>query len=109
MITKDVVEVGGKLYNLQHPGNREWIKLKQRLVNPDKKQFELELLLDYCFEHVVFPDDGPKINIDSISLEELEVWEEILPAFLRGKLAADQKGKIPQIKLESVDTNKGSK
>ena len=45
-------------------------------------------MLDYCFEHVVFPEKGDKLTIDTCDLEELEVWQEILPVFLRGKLEA---------------------
>lgn len=95
-IIKDVVEVGGKLYNLQHPGNREWIKLQQRLYNNKTGEINLELLLDYCFEHVVFPDQGPQLTLDDISLSDLEVWGACLPDFLRGQLKTDGKGKIPE-------------
>lgn len=95
-IIKDVVEVSGKLYNLQHPGNREWIKLQQRLYNNKTGEINLELLLDYCFEHVVFPDNGPQLKLDDISLSDLEVWGALLPDFLRGQFASNSARKVPE-------------
>ena len=107
-LIKDIVEVGGKLYNLQHPGNREYIKLQQKLYDNKTGQVHLELLLDYCFEHVVFPDQGSKITLDTISLDELEVWGDILPSFLRGKLATGKR-EIQENKSGPVPIKTGSK
>ena len=42
----EIVEVNGKHYKLQHPGNRAWLKLKQSLVNITTKEFDFEKLLD---------------------------------------------------------------
>lgn len=83
----EIVEVNGKLYKLQHPGNRAWLKLKQSLVNITTKEFDFEKLLDYAFEYCVFPvDHNFEPTIDNISLSESEVWEVILPNFFRGKV-----------------------
>jgi hypothetical protein len=83
----ETVEVNGKLYKLQHPGNRAWLKLKQSLVNITTKEFDFEKLLDYAFENCVFPDGHTfEPTIDNISLSESEVWEVILPNFFRGKV-----------------------
>ena len=83
----ELVEVGGLLYKLQHPGKRAWLKLKQTLVNISTKEFDFEKLLDYAFEHCVFPEGHSfEPNIDNISLPESEVWEVILPNFFRGKV-----------------------
>jgi hypothetical protein len=85
MLIQKVV-INGKVYSLQHPGNREWIKLKGTIYNVQKDQINSENLLDYCFEHVVFPEKGEKITLDNCEIRELEVWQEILPSFLRGRL-----------------------
>jgi len=87
MITNKIV-VNSKVFKLQHPGNREWLKLQASLYNPKTDQFNLETMLDYCFENVVFPEQGNKLNLDEISLDDLEVWQAILPRFLRGQLEA---------------------
>jgi hypothetical protein len=86
MITQKVV-INGKVYKLQHPGNREWLKLQASLYNPKTDTFNLETMLDYCFENVVFPETGNKLSLDDESLlSDLEVWQTVLPSFLRGKL-----------------------
>lgn len=86
MIVNRIV-INGKVYKLQHPGNREWLKLKKTLLDVRTAQVDMAPLLDYCFEHVVFPEQGDKLNLDTIDLQELEeVWAEILPSFLRGQL-----------------------
>jgi|GEM_PF-2423016 len=83
------IVVNGKVYKLQHPGNREWIKLQGQLYDPQNKAFNMEKLLDYAFEHVVIPRDGKKLDLDSIDILELsEVWQIILPRFFTGQLDA---------------------
>jgi len=93
MIKSETIEVNEKIYTLQHPGNREWLKLKKELIVVNGTgQITLDNLpmLDYCFEHVVFPDEGPKLSVDTIDLEELEeVWIKILPPFLRGQAISE--------------------
>ena len=79
------------LYALQHPGNREWVKLQSKLMDANTGRVNLEELLDYCFEHVVFPDQGSKLTLENITLKEVEVWQIILPGFLRGELHGDYK------------------
>lgn len=86
-IFKQEVEVNGRKYILQHPGNREWIKLKSQINKMDADIFDWEALLDYCFNHVVFPVEGERLTLDTVDPEELEeVWQIILPRFLRRKL-----------------------
>ena len=87
MITNKVV-INGKVYKLQHPGNREWLKLQASLYNPKNDTFNLETMLDYSFENVVFPETGGKLDLDTIDLADLEVWQTVLPRFLRGQLEA---------------------
>jgi len=83
----NIIEVNGKTYTLQHPGLREWVKLQSDMVNVVTKKLDMEKLMDYCFEHVVFPEDGEKISLDTVDIDEYtEVWQDILPRFLRGKL-----------------------
>jgi len=91
MVRKETIEVNGKLYELQHPGAREWLKLKQEvfaLGTGGHMSIDIVKLLDYCFEHVVFPSEGPKLSVDTDSMEFIEeveeVWSVVLPQFLRG-------------------------
>jgi len=82
------IEVNKKKYKLQHPGNREWIKLKKDFFSVSGKGeaiIDMEKILDYCFEHVVFPEEGQKLSLDTVDLLELEgVWSNLLIRFLRG-------------------------
>jgi hypothetical protein len=83
----DIVEVGGLKYKLQHPGNRAWIKLKPSLINMTTREFNLEKLMDYAFEHCVFPEGHSfEPTIDNIDLKDSETWEVLLPNFFRGKI-----------------------
>ena len=87
MLLSEQIEVNGKLYKLQHPGNREWLRLKQSIFNVKENTINLEKLLDYAFEHVVFADGHNfKPTLDDISPEESEAWEVILPNYFRGKV-----------------------
>lgn len=87
MKKKEKIVVNGRAYNLQHPGNREWLNLKGTLYSIAKGCMDVVPLLDYCFEHVVFPVEGKKLNLDDVDLTELEeVWTIVLPRFLRGEL-----------------------
>ena len=87
-VPNNKVVINGKIYKLQHPGNREWLKIKESMYSVQKDHLEMIPMLDYCFEHVVFPDKGEKITLDDCNIEELEVWQTILPSFLRGQLEA---------------------
>ena|SRR5271157_5152098 len=95
------VEVLGKKYKLQHPGNREWLQLQQSMLvysTDGKAHLDIVPLLDYFFEHVCIPleEGAPKLSIDTISLEDLEVWSSLAPTFLAGKY------KLP--KQDSIQT-----
>ncbi|TGK18040.1 hypothetical protein EHO61_11320 [Leptospira fluminis] len=102
---QEQISVNGKQYVLQHPGTKEWIKLKSKMFRITDGNMDLSVVLEYCFEHVVFPENGaPKLSIDGplgpegravlLQRNELkqwireleEVWEIILPRFLRGDL-----------------------
>lgn len=78
------VIVKDREYILQHPGNRAWLKLQKRLVNAKTSEFDSEVLMDYCFEHVVHTVDGKSLSLDDIHPSELGEWQTILPRFLRG-------------------------
>jgi len=83
------VVVNEKVYKLQHPGNRGWLQLQQSLIDvtPEgKSSIDIVKLMDYCFENIVFPEKGGKLNLDELPLSELEVWQLLLPRFLRGEL-----------------------
>lgn len=80
----EYINVNDRKYKLQHPGNREVLKLRGRCVNPVNGFFDLEPLMDFCFEHVVIPDGhGFKPIIDNLHPKEFEDWIVILPRFLR--------------------------
>jgi hypothetical protein len=83
------IVVNKKVYKLQHPGNREWLQVKETMYKPQTDTIVMIPFLDYCFEHVVFPEEGNKINLDTCDPLDLEVWQEILPRFFRGLLARD--------------------
>lgn len=81
------IEIKGKGYVLQHPGNRAWLRLQKEMLNVSTGQFDMEKVLDYGFEHVVFPESGPKLSIDTIPTAEMEVWQGLLPRFFRDRLS----------------------
>lgn len=84
---KQEIEVNKKKYILQHPGNREWYKIKGKLYKLQSDGFDMELILDYFFEHCVFPIESEKLTLDTADLIELEeVWGVIALPFLRGAL-----------------------
>lgn len=100
---KDTIEVNGRLYELQHPGVEEWLKLQSSLFKTDGT-FDMVPLLKYSFEHVVIPAEGGKLSIDGpldsnnkpqildkaatkAWLSELQdVWIVVLPRFCKGDL-----------------------
>ncbi|WP_367898826.1 hypothetical protein AB3N61_06625 [Leptospira sp. WS58.C1] len=105
MSYQETIQVNGKEYILQHPGSKEWIKLKSKMFKIADGNMDLSVILEYCFDHVVFPGKGAaKLSIDGplgldgkatvLQQAELkswireleEVWEIILPRFLRGEL-----------------------
>lgn len=103
MATTVNIEVNGKKYKLQHPGVREWLKLKKDFFSVSGNaggQIDMEVVLDYCFEHVVFPEQGPKLNLDSMNddsqkIREIEeVWGQVLLRFLRGESIDKTKYKV---------------
>ncbi len=82
----------GKKYKLQHPGGREWLRLKQTMYKPALDQMDLESLLNYFFEHCCFPEEGEKLSLDSFtgtrdSMLEMEAWGLLAPRFFRGDVA----------------------
>ncbi len=80
----EYIEVNEKKYKLQHPGNREVLKLRSRCVNPVNGNIDLEPMMDFCFEHVVIPDGHSfKPTTDNLHPKEFEEWIAILPRFLR--------------------------
>jgi len=91
-ILKANIEVNGKKYTLQHPGNREWIRLKKTLYKLSDDSISMEEILDYFFENCLFPEQGEKITLDTVPLRELEeVWSIVAPKFLGGNLEAGYK------------------
>jgi hypothetical protein len=101
MKNETIIEVNGKIYTLQHPGNREWLKLKQEIIQVHANKtvgVDIVKMLDYCFEHVVFPAEGPKLNLDIVDINEIEeVWSPVLQQFFKG-----------QSLLESYTSSQGS-
>jgi hypothetical protein len=78
------VEINGKKYKMQHPGNREVLKLRARCTDPKTGGTNLEEMMDYCFEHVVIPIEHKfKPDIDNLHPQEFEEWLKLLPRFLR--------------------------
>lgn len=82
------VVINEKVYTLQHPGNREWLKLQSQMLDINTKTLDMEKLIDYCFENVVIPLVGNKLDLDTLPVQDLGVWQVLLPQFLRGELDA---------------------
>ena len=80
--------INGKIYKFQHPGNRAWLQLQSAMLDINTKTINMEKLIDYCFEHVVLPVSGARLDLDTIPISELEAWQIVLPRFLRGELVA---------------------
>jgi hypothetical protein len=100
-ISIEYVEVNDKKYKLQHPGNRAVLKLRGRCVNPANGAIDLEPMMDFCFEHVVIPEDhGFKPTIDNPHPKEFENWITILPRFLR-------RGDVDGHRLPGKDAGQG--
>ena len=89
---KTRIEIKGEGFILQHPGNREWLRLQKEMLNLSTGQLDMEKVLDYGFEHVVYPETGKKLSLDTIDLFQMEVWQGILPRFLRGRLSSGDSG-----------------
>ena len=92
------ITVYDRKYKLQHPGTREWLKLKQKMrrIDASNKSVSVELdtvlVLDYFFEHCCFPEVGEKLSIDTVSPKDCEeVWEPVSLLFLRGELGNEFK------------------
>jgi hypothetical protein len=80
----EYIVVNEKKYKLQHPGNREVLKLRGLCIQPASGAIDLEPLMDYCFEHVVIPEGHNfKPTVDNLHPKEFEEWITILPRFLR--------------------------
>ena len=88
---KQRLEFKEKFYLLQHPGNRAWLKLRSELLDARTGRISLLPLLDYAFEHVVFPEEGPKLTVEDLPIQDVEDWGGILSGFFRGDLDADYK------------------
>ena len=61
------IEVNEKKYKLQHPGAREWLKLKMSMYHPKTDDVDMVAVLDYFFEHCCFPEAGEKIKTKALS------------------------------------------
>ena len=89
---KATLELDGKEYVLQHPGNRAWLKHYQTSLgaaDPDVVKF-----LDWAFEHVVFPKKGGQLSLDTLSIGAQRIWIPLLMGFLnRGELDAERSWK----------------
>jgi hypothetical protein len=90
------ITVYDKKYKLQHPGTREWIKLKKEMREISSKdnkmslEIDTEKVVDYFFEHCCFPELGEKLSIDTILPQDFEeVWEPVSLMFLRGELGKE--------------------
>lgn len=89
----DIIEVCGLQYRLQQIPNRDRIRLKQSVMNLKGNTVDLEKILDYGFEHCVFPEGHTNApTLDNCTPDELEVWEKVLPNFcLNGKFVSPDK------------------
>ncbi len=81
------VLISGKRYKLQHPGNRAYLRWQKENYNI-AQGFDDEAMLDLFFQHCVFPENGTSLDLDSISPQELSVFQKLMHKFLSGSLDA---------------------
>ncbi len=80
------IEVNGRKYKLQHPGNREVLKIRTKCVNAQTGGVDLEGMLEYGFDNCIIPEGHDfHPNFDNIKPSEFEEWSGIIPAFFRGQ------------------------
>ena len=89
--------VDGREYRFQSPGNRARVDLQRRGLMQGGDQ---EAFLDYCFEHLVFPEGhAHEVNLDQLHPREVLVWLKCLHRFLgqrtRGSAAGSPVSKQP--------------
>lgn len=85
-----VIELGGKKYKLQHPGNRKWLEWRQESVDVQTGSVDMAGLLDNAFEHCVIPEGHDfKPTLDNVRPADLEVWQLALRKFLGGELISE--------------------
>ena len=78
------VLVNGKQYRLQHPGMRAVLKLQRDCLVNDTGITDIEQIVDYCFQHVVFPEGHSfRPTLDTIVPSECDDWITIFVRFLR--------------------------
>ncbi len=80
----------GVKYELRHPGVRAVRKAKDDAMDLKSGRFLMEKYLDSLFRNVFRHGDnpGPKPTQDNISISMASYFEQILPLFADGKLAA---------------------
>ena len=84
---KATLDLDGVQYELQHPGNRAWLTHYQETMGGGTT--DVVAFLDWCFEHVIFPKKGPKLNLDTLPIGGQQTWIPLLLGFLiRGELEA---------------------
>lgn len=92
--------VDGKMYKLQHPGNRIKLQWEKEYCNP-VSGIDQEMFLDKAFEHCVIPEGHDfKPSIDDLKPKALEVWQRTLRRFLNGDFetllaGTDESGPAP--------------
>lgn len=88
ILTRDEITVHGKKYIIQHPSNREWLKIKQSMVDFKTQQLDLEKLYDYVFENCVFTNEPniEKPTLDNIDGKESATWEALIMDFFRTRV-----------------------
>ena len=89
---KATLELDGKEYVLQHPGNRAWLKHYQTSIGATEP--DVVAFMDWAFEHVVFPKKGGQLSLDTLPIGMQRVWMPLLLNFLnRGELDAEHSWK----------------
>lgn len=101
--------VDGRIYKLQHPGNRIKLRWEKEYYNP-VSGIDQEMFLDKAFEHCVIPEGHDfKPSIDNQKSKELEVWQRTLRRFLNGDLETMLAGRKESGSTETASSGRGKK
>lgn len=77
-------EVLGRKYELNHPGTRRWLTLRQDAINAASGRVDVLAICDFAFKECVLPDGHDfEPSIDELEPEEVDHWASVLVDFFR--------------------------
>jgi hypothetical protein len=89
--------IDGRMYKLQHPGNRIYLDWQKDFISITDGIDQAEFL-DKAFEYCVIPEGHDfKPTIDNVKPKELGVWGKLLRRFLDGSIDDVPEGKASDV------------